>query len=68
MSTDIKQPGTNGSAPKSGQGRESSLHDYLAILQQGRLVILITTAVNGVNTEISISRLLSSSGFTGANR
>ena len=52
MSTDIKQPGTNGSAPRSGQGKDSSLHEYLAILQQGRLVILITASVVFVATAL----------------
>ena len=45
MSTDIKQPGSNGSAPKAGSARDSSLHEYLAVLHRGRWLILIIATV-----------------------
>lgn len=52
MSAEIKHPGVNGAAPRSGSSRESSLHEYLAILQRGRFIILVITAIVFVATAL----------------
>jgi tyrosine-protein kinase Etk/Wzc len=52
MADDRKQSGTSAPGPIGAQGRDSSLHEYLAILQRGRRVVLGIAAAVFVATAL----------------